>query len=109
MPRPHHQILVCLNERPLENPKGSCKPRGAEELFSRLRQRVHERGLKGQIAVNSTNCLKCCPFGPTVVVWPEGEYYGDMTPERVDALLDAIEQGRPVEAWRIDEAEVGRY
>ncbi len=109
MPRPHHHILVCLNERPAGHPKGSCAPEGAAEVLDAIKRRIHERGLKGQVAVNSTSCLKCCPFGPTVVVWPEGDYYGHMTVDRVDALLDAIEQGRSIETWLIPAAEVGRY
>ena len=109
MPRPHHHILICLNERPVGHPKGSCAPGGAADVLGALKRRIRERGLQGQVAVNSTSCLKCCPFGPTVVVWPEGDYYGHMAVDRVDALLDAIEQGRSIDSWRIPEEEVGRY
>jgi len=109
MTQPHHHILVCINERPPESPKGSCLPRGSRELYQEIRQAVARRGLKERIAVNTTSCLKCCPFGPTVVVWPEGAYYGHMTVDRVEALLDSIEAGQPVAAWKIPEAEIGQY
>lgn len=106
---PHHHILVCTNERPPDNPKGSCKPRGSLELYARIREAIAARGLKGQVAVNTTNCLKACPFGPTVVVWPEGAFYGHMGPEKVEALLDSIERGEVVAEWLIPAAEVGNY
>jgi (2Fe-2S) ferredoxin len=109
MTLPHHQILVCLNERPPESPKGSCKPKGSEELYKRIREVVHLRGMKREVAVNSTSCLKCCPFGPTVSVWPEGIYYGQMTPDRVEALLDSIASGKPIDDWKVPAEEVGNY
>lgn len=109
MTLPRHAILVCINERPPESPKGSCKPRGSVELFDAIKQAVFERGLKGEIAVNSTSCLKTCPFGATVAVWPEGAYYRGMTPDRVDELIKSIQTGKPMDEWRVPEDEVGRY
>ena len=44
-----------------------------------------------------------------MVVWPEGAYYGAMTPDRVDALLDSIEKGEVVREWLIPTNEVGMY
>ncbi len=75
----------------------------------KLKEAVHARGLKGQVFVNHTNCLKSCPFGPTVAVWPEGAIYGGMTPDRVEALLGSIKKGEVVEDWLVPEAEVGQY
>jgi len=109
MPLPHHHILVCINERPPENPKGSCKPRGSLDVYARLREAILHRGLKGRIAVNTTNCLKSCPFGATVAVWPEGAYYGGMTPDRADALIDSVQSGEVRRDWLIPEDEVGMY
>jgi (2Fe-2S) ferredoxin len=106
---PQHHILVCVNERPPDNPKGSCKPRGSMELFVRIKEAVSARGLKGKIAVNTTSCLKSCPFGPTVVVWPAGAYYGNLSPDRIDALLDSIEKGEIIQSWLIPANEVGLY
>ena len=109
MTRPSHQILVCTNERPADNPKGSCTARGAQPLVAALKRRVRERDLTGRVAVNTTSCLKCCPFGPVVAVWPEGEYYGPVPVERVDDLLDSLESGQPLSDLRVPEDEIGRY
>ncbi|MBM3267065.1 MAG: (2Fe-2S) ferredoxin domain-containing protein [Candidatus Sericytochromatia bacterium] len=109
MPRPHHQILVCTNERPPENPKGSCKPKGALDLFQKLKEAVHARGIRKEVWVNQASCLRSCPFGPTVAVWPEGAIYGGMTPDRVDALLDSVERGEIVADWLVPEGEIGQY
>lgn len=106
---PERQILVCINERPPDNPKGSCKPRGSLDLYAKIREAVAARGLKGKVAVNTTNCLKSCPFGPTVVVWPQGAYYGSMSPDKIDALLDSVEKGETVREWLIPADEVGKY
>ncbi len=33
-------------------------------------------------------CLEQCEFGPTVVIYPQGIWYGGVTPEDVPRILD---------------------
>jgi (2Fe-2S) ferredoxin len=42
-----------------------------------------------------------CAWGPVVVVYPEGTWYGKVTPEDVPELVDAISEGRVVERLRV--------
>lgn len=108
MPRPHHHILVCTNERPAESPKGCCKAKGSQEIYMKLREAIFARGLRSQVYVCHTSCLKSCAHGPTVAVWPEGAFYGGMTPDRIDRLLDSVVAGEVVEEWRVPEGEIGK-
>ena len=52
MPKPRRQVLVCVNERPAESPKGSCGRKGGQALFDRLRALLRERGLATRLEVD---------------------------------------------------------
>jgi predicted metal-binding protein len=74
--KPVRQILVCLNQRPAGNAKGSCAEKGSEELWNALKTAVAERGLKEQVMVVGTRCLKHCSQGITVAVQPSRRVAG---------------------------------
>ena len=50
------------------------------------------------MAVTGTTCLGPCESGPTVVVYPEGVWYGEVTPDDVNELIEKhMVGGEPVE------------
>ena len=103
MPKPEVQILVCLNERPPESGKPSCAPRGALAVYHRFKDRVKELGLRDRVMVNRTGCLKHCSRGITVAIWPWNLWYGGVTPEDVEEILQTsvLGGGREVERLRM--------
>jgi (2Fe-2S) ferredoxin len=63
---------------------------------------VMERNLIGQVIVTPTDCLGPCQFGPTVVVYPEGIWYKNVTDADVAVILDEhVGKGKPVERLRM--------
>ena len=52
MPKPERHVLVCINERPADNPKGSCAAKGSPALYEQLKAMAKERGLGGRVIVN---------------------------------------------------------
>jgi (2Fe-2S) ferredoxin len=97
MAAPERQVLVCLNQRPAGNPKGSCAEKGSEELFDRLKAMVKEQGLGDRIMVNRTNCLKHCSQGVTVAVHPENVWYARVRLEDLPEILQShLGEGGPV-------------
>ena len=68
MARYQHLVFVCSNRRPRDNPKGSCAPKGAQEVLGLLKQAVHSLGFKRNIRVVESGCLNCCNRGVTLVV-----------------------------------------
>ena len=98
MPKPERHVLVCLNTRPPENPKGSCGAKGSEAVFEQLKATVRARGLKDRVIVNRTNCLKHCSRGVTVAIYPENVWYGGVTPEDVPEICERhLLGGEPLE------------
>ncbi|HEX5760926.1 MAG TPA: (2Fe-2S) ferredoxin domain-containing protein [Thermoanaerobaculia bacterium] len=87
MPKPRVQILVCTNERPPDGPKPSCGPRGSLDVYRRFKDRVRELGVRGEVMVVRTGCLKHCSQGITVAVWPYNVWYRQVTLDDVDEIL----------------------
>jgi (2Fe-2S) ferredoxin len=98
MPKFEHHIFVCTNQREPGHQRGSCNPDGCGELHQLFKAGVSRRGLKGRVRANKAGCLDQCEHGPNVVVYPEGIWYGNVSPADVDEILDShIIGGKPVE------------
>ena len=98
MPKFEKHIFVCGNQRPPDNPRGSCDPHAKAELQKLFKQKLAERGLKGKFRANQAGCLDQCEHGPTVVVYPEAVWYGRVTTNDVEEIVEShIVGGKPVE------------
>jgi (2Fe-2S) ferredoxin len=99
MPPPFaRHIFVCTNRRPDESPKGSCAAKGSEEVRLKFKQELDARGLKSQARANAAGCLDACERGVSVVVYPDGVWYGGVTVADVATIVEEhIVGGRPVQ------------
>ncbi|MHB9035801.1 MAG: (2Fe-2S) ferredoxin domain-containing protein [Armatimonadota bacterium] len=96
MNKPKHHILICSSSRIAGEPVGACNKRGAANLVQYVQNEAADRGIEG-VLVSNTGCLKICDEGPVMVIYPEGYWYGKLTEESIDDILDALEEGRAVE------------
>ena len=78
--------FLCNNRRPDGHPRGSCAAKGAESLRGYLKARAKELGLS-DVRINSAGCLDRCELGPTMVIYPEGVWYGFQTTEDLEEIL----------------------
>ncbi len=110
MPPPYtRHVFVCTNLRPANNPKGSCAAKGGEEVRLRFKAELDARGLKGEVRANAAGCLDACERGVSVVVYPEGVWYGRVRPEDVPEIVEQhLVGGRPVERLRMEPIAKGR-
>lgn len=99
MPTPKVQILVCTNERPPDASKPSCGPRGGADLYRRFKDRIRELGIRDEVIVTRTGCLKHCSHGIVVGVWPFNLWYAGVTRDDVGEILETtvLGGGTPVE------------
>jgi len=104
MAEPHFQkhVFICTNRRDADNPKGSCAPKGADEVKDEFKRLMHERGLKKRMRANASGCLDQCAHGVTIVVYPEQVWYGGVKVSDVAEIVDKHLIGDvPVERLRI--------
>jgi len=61
-------------------------------------EEIEERELGGEIFTNNTGCFGICEKGPIVVEYPDNVWYGSVTPDDVEEIMDEhIEGGNVVE------------
>ena len=95
-------VFICVNERPADDARGCCASKGGAEVAAAFKQKLYERGLKRIVRPNKAGCLDQCARGVTVVVYPEGVWYGGVTAADVDEIIEShVVGGRPVERLRI--------
>jgi len=100
-------IFICVNERAPDDPRGCCKARGSEDVAAAFKTKLYERGFKRIVRPNKSGCLDQCAHGVTCVVYPDGVWYGGVTPSDVDEIIEShIVGGRPVARLVIPDAEL---
>lgn len=84
-PRGRHIIDVCLGT--------ACHVRGGHRVLETVERCLAiERGQTtkdGKFTLETVNCMGCCAVGPAVKI--DGDYYGHMSTDKVDGLLDKFE------------------
>lgn len=104
MPKPDRHILVCMNSRPEGHPRGSCGTVGANDVLLRFQQELEAKNLLGKALISGSTCLGPCSLGTTVIVYPDGSWYGKVTPEDVPEIIEKhIIDGQPVDRLLIPE------
>lgn len=88
MPHLERHVFICTNRRKDDDPKGSCAAKGGDALKDALKAAVHARGLKGRVRANAAGCLDACAQGCAIVVYPEQAWYGKVTLDDVDEIVD---------------------
>ncbi len=91
IPTAQRHLFVCIGP-------DCCERKEGEELWSHIKDRVKKSGLP--VMRTKAGCLRICTQGPWLVVYPEGIWYAEVTPERFDRiLLEHLGKGRPVREW----------
>ncbi|MBP1154663.1 MULTISPECIES: (2Fe-2S) ferredoxin domain-containing protein [unclassified Paenibacillus] len=68
-----HHVLICNG--------GSCMRKGGEEVTLAIRDEIAAQGADAQIHTTRTRCNGRCENACVVVVYPEGVWYKEITPE----------------------------
>lgn len=81
---------------------GFCSPdRAGRGLYAMLPGLLQREGLlfgPGRVKRGETPCLGVCSGGPIVVVYPDGIWYGGVTPELLERIVvEHLRDGRVVE------------
>ena len=95
MQKTQYHIFVCNSFRLNGDPQGVCNKKGAISLLQYLEEEIIDRGLDA--IISSTGCLKMCDQGPVMVIYPQAWWYGEITKDKLDDILDAMDEGKPAE------------
>lgn len=79
-------IFICANQK--AEGKACCGEARGMELVEKFREVLAEKGLKGKVRAQRSGCLDACTKGPALVIYPDGIYYGGVTPSDVERIVD---------------------
>jgi len=91
-----YHVFVCQQQKPEGVP--CCATRGSAKLIEALRQEVAEQGLSNDVQITACGSFGLCDRGPNMIVYPEGIWYSNMTPQDVSEIVRThFQAGRVVE------------
>ena len=73
------QVLVCGGT--------GCTSSGSKKVLAALEESLRENGIEDEILVVRTGCFGLCSLGPIMIVYPEGSFYSQATPEGVKRIV----------------------
>lgn len=82
-----------------------CALAEGEATWQYVKRRLRELDLP--VLRTKAECFRICRGGPWLVIYPEAAWYGGVTPERFERILqEHIIGGEPVREWLADEKEL---
>ena len=68
--------------------RGCCDPDGQPVLRDAFKQELKKAGFGTLARANHAGCLEQCEHGPTVVIYPQGIWYGRVRVEDVPRIVN---------------------
>lgn len=93
MVSPKYHIFVCTSCRVNGQQKGFCFSKGSVDLVQRFVEEIDDRDLSSEVMITNTGCFGICDKGPIVVVYPQGVWYGNVTEEDVETIVENHMEG----------------
>ncbi len=77
-----------------------CVSANSEAVETALKEALEKRGLTKTVAVIKRGCMGTCAVGPVVYVYPDRAYYTEMTPDKIEKVVEShFVKGKVVEEF----------
>lgn len=98
----HKHIFICNNQR-TEGGRPSCGHDHGLALVAAFKKAIKDKQLNVPVRAQKAGCLDICELGPSVVVYPDGVFYGKVQLADVQEIVDEhIVNNRPLERLKLD-------
>lgn len=98
MVSPKYHVFICTSCRINGQQSGYCYSKDSVELVQRFVEEIDDYELSGDVMVTNTGCFGICDKGPVVVVYPQGVWYGNVSADDVEEIVEShFENGEVVE------------
>ena len=100
-------VFLCIGE-------SCCSKEQGELAWKALKDQLKDRDLSLSTGPNAcyrtkAGCLRVCTGGPILVVYPDGNWYGGMTADRIPEFIERqIVRGEPIEEWIFAKNPIGK-
>jgi (2Fe-2S) ferredoxin len=102
MVTPKNHVFVCLSCRQNGQLRGACFSKEAGDILQKFSEVVDEHELTDDVMITNCGCFGLCSHAPVVAVYPDGVFYGGVTPDDVEEIVEShLENGRKVERLEI--------
>lgn len=92
-------IFICTNQR---EGRESCGEASGMRLVELFKKSIKDRNLHVEVRAQRAGCLDVCEFGPALVVYPEGVFYGKVSENDVVEIVEShIVNDVPVERLKV--------
>lgn len=97
-----HHIFICTSCRVNGQQKGFCYSKDSVDIIQKFMEVIDDLDLSSDVMITNTGCFGICEKGPIAVIYPEGVWYGNLTEDDVEKIIEQhILKGIPVEELRI--------
>lgn len=95
-------IFICTNQR-APGEKKSCGEECGLELVKEFKKQLKDKNLSGKIRAQRSGCLDACEYGPSLVIYPEGVFYGGVSKADIGEIIEEhVINNREVKRLLID-------
>ena len=75
-----------------------CTSSGSVKIQNAFEEHLAANGIAEEVKIVQTGCFGLCALGPVVIVYPDGTFYSNVTPEDVQEIVEEhLLKGRVVE------------